>query len=119
MEKVYQYDNFGFYMGETASYGNMPHNCTDIAPPVATLGEWERYQFTNGAWVAGNDYRGAQGYVDGVSVTVKTPELPEGFSFEAPMVEVEDEPETVPPIEDRITALEDVILTMMLGGANV
>lgn len=118
MEKVYQYDNYGFYVGETTSYGNMPHNCTDIAPPVAVLGEWERDQFINGAWAAAKDYRGAQGYIEGAAVTVKTPELPEGFTFDAPVVEVE-ETEPQPTLDDRVSALEEITLAMMLGGANV
>lgn len=86
MKTVYQHDNFGFYVGEATSYGNMPHNCTDVAPPVTTLGEWERYQLANGTWVVGKDFRGTQGYIDSMPVMVKTPELPSGFSFDAPEI---------------------------------
>lgn len=88
MSKVYQYDNLGFLLGTTEDYdGPMPNNCTGVTPPEETLAKWERYRCVNGQWRVGHDYRGAEGYVAGNAVTVKTPELPPGFSFTAPLTE--------------------------------
>lgn len=85
MAKVYQYDNLGFYVGETEDYnGPMPHNCTNVAPSGNKLEQYQRYCFKNGKWVENCDYRGASGWIGPQQIRVTTPKLPEGFSFEQP-----------------------------------
>lgn len=114
MAKVYQYDILGFYAGVTEDYnGPLPHNCTAVAPPETALGEWEQYKFTKGVWAVSNDYRGANGYVDGAPVTVKTPDLPEGFAFTEPQPTIAERIEAVKQEKDSATT--GIVNNILIG----
>ena len=48
--KVYQYNHEGYFICETTAYNNlMPHNCTDVAPPIVK--EKHRIKWNGTKWI--------------------------------------------------------------------
>jgi hypothetical protein len=80
---VYQYDNAGYYLGETEAFGGlMPHNCTATAPELQTdfVPRW-----TGAVWEQVEDHKGKEGYLNGQAHTIKDyGPLPEGWSDTPP-----------------------------------
>ncbi len=80
-EAVYQYDNKGFYLGETVAYnGLMPHGTTKIKPQYEDgfIACW------NGqSWEQIENHRGEKGFVDNISFEIKEyGAYPHGWSKE-------------------------------------
>lgn len=62
--------------------------------PETTLGQWHGWRYEGGAWIAREDHRGREGYVNGEPTTItEWGPLPEGWTEEKPVVPPTEEEE--------------------------
>lgn len=92
MTKAYQYDDSGYFAGETEDYGLLPNNAT-YTPTETQDGFIPRW--TGAAWEQVENYKEREGYLDGQPHTIREyGPLPEGFSDTPPP----------PTFEEAVTA---------------
>ena len=89
MTIVYSADALGFYAGTLQVSPRfpgqgLPANTCEDGPPAMALPAWHGWQRVGDTWQKAPDNRGRQGFVDGQRHVCVNPELPEGFSDEAP-----------------------------------
>lgn len=113
--KVYQYDNNGYYIGETTAYKingtvSMPHNTTAVAPEIKEgfIPKWN-----DEAWEQVENHKGETGYVNGVYTEIKYfGPLPEGWSNEPPKPEVDETAERINELKRYLSDTDYIVVKM-------
>ena len=117
--KVYQYDNNGYYIGETKAHeikGKvvMPHNTTPVQPEIKDgfIPRW-----IGSIWVQVENHKGEQGYINGVYTEIKEyGALPDGWSSEPPKPEIDETKARIEKLKRYLTDTDYTVIKLAESG---